>query len=104
MRWSFRLAKQPPMDEALFCRAAPLLEAEVDDEIVALDRAQGEVFGFNAVASDIWRLLERPRTIAELCGELIERYEVPAERCAEDVEGLLGELIEMKLIKRIPKG
>ena len=88
------------MQDEVYSRAAPLLEAEVDQEIVALDREQGEVFGFNLVASDVWRLLEQPRTIADLCAELEQRYAVSPGECASDVYELLGQLMEMKLVKR----
>jgi len=43
------------MADELYQRAAPLLEAEIDREIIALDRERGEVFGFNSVASDVSR-------------------------------------------------
>ena len=89
------------MQDQLYSRAAPLLEAEVDQEIVALDREQGQVFGFNLVASDVWRLLKQPRTIGELCAELEQRYSVSSEECAADVADLLDQLLEMKLVKRV---
>lgn len=77
------------------------MEAEIDDEIVALDRAQGDVFGFNGVASDVWRLLAQPRSIGELCGELETLYAVGNQQCAEEVAALLDQLIEMRLVKRL---
>ena len=95
------LAIQTSMQDQLYSRAAPLLEAEVDQEIVALDREQGQVFGFNLVASDVWRLLEQPRTIGELCAKLEQRYTVSSEECAADVADLLDRLLEMKLVKRV---
>ena len=98
--WTADLAIHPAMQDQIYARAAPLLEAEVDEEIVALDREQGEVFGFNLVASDVWRLLEQPRTVGELCAELERRYDVSSEQCAADVVELLDQMIEMKLIKR----
>lgn len=88
------------MQEELYSRAAPLLEAEVDQEIVALDREKGEVFGFNLVASDVWRLLEQPHTIGELCAELEQLYVVAPQECASDVAELLAQMMEMKLVKR----
>ena len=91
------------MPEPLYARAAPLLEAEVEEEIVALDREQGEVFGFNRVASDVWRLLEQPRTFADLCSELQNLYDVAPDRCAEDTRDLLDELTQLKLVRRIPE-
>ena len=91
------------MPEALYARAAPLLEAEVDEEIVALDRKRGEVFGFNHVASDVWRLLEEPQTFDQLCRALQDRYDVAPDRCAEDTRELLEELTQLRLVRRIPE-
>ena len=92
------------MAETVYSRAAALFEAEVDEEIVALDRDQGEVFGFNGVASDVWRLLEQPCTLGDLCRELEDRYEVTPDQCAKDVGALLHQLVEMKLVKRMQAG
>ena len=100
LRGAADLGHSAAMQDQIYSRAAPLLEAEVDEEIVALDREQGEVFGFNLVASDVWRMLEQPRTLGELCAELEQRYTVSHEECASDVAELLDQLVEMKLVKR----
>ena len=89
------------MTEIVYARAVSLMEAEIEDEIVGLDRSQGEVFGFNSVASDVWRLLETPRTASQICAEMAERYEVSADECSGDVRDLLDELIKLNLVKRI---
>ena len=90
------------MADELYQRAAPLLEAEIDREIIALDRERGEVFGFNSVASDVWRLLDEPKTAGDLSRALREIYDVPPERCAEELDELLKKLVEMQLVARIP--
>ena len=41
-------------------RAVDLMEAELGDDIVALDVARGTCFGFNSVASSVWRALAEP--------------------------------------------
>lgn len=89
------------MTEVLYARAAALLEAEIDEEIVGLDRDQGEVFGFNKVASDVWRLLEQPKGAADLSAALQIQYDVPPEQCDRELGALLEELVEMKLVERI---
>ena len=90
------------VSEVLYARATSLLEAEVDEEIDGLYRVQGEVFGFNKVASDVWRLLEEPRSAADLSSALQEKYDVPADQCRMELLALLNELIEIKLVKRMP--
>ena len=90
------------MSDAIYARAASLDEAEIDEEIVGLDRAQGEVFGFNRVASDVWRLLEEPLSADQLNSALREKYDVPPDQCRAEIDALLEELVEMKLVTRIP--
>ena len=94
----------PNVSEVLYARAASLHEAEVDEEIVGLDRDQGEVFGFNKVASDVWRLLEKPQSAAALSAALQRNYEVAPAQCDEDLNVLLDQLIELKIVKRIITG
>ncbi|WP_162888107.1 PqqD family protein [Sphingomonas mesophila] len=89
------------MSDTKYTRAAPLLEAEIDDEIVGLDREQGKVFGFNGVASEVWRLLAQPQSLAQLCARLQETYSVDAAQCEEDVTGLIEQLSDMGLVRRV---
>jgi hypothetical protein len=88
-------------DDTLFARATSLLEAEVDDELVALDVKLGKCFGFNPVATSTWKLLAQTRSFAELRRELMEEYEVNAERCTEELAALLHELVETGLAKQV---
>jgi hypothetical protein len=87
-------------EDIMFARATSLLEAEVDDELVALDVKLGKCFGFNPVATSIWKLLAQPRSFAELRRELLEEYEVDTEQCTEELAALLHELVELGLAKR----
>jgi hypothetical protein len=82
----------------MYRRAAELLEADINDELVALEPTQGFCFGFNSVAKDVWRKLEQPRTFDELRGELLAEYEVTDEQCTLELRMLLDDLIAKGLI------
>ena len=88
-------------DNIRFERATRLLEAEVAGELVALDQERGTCFGFNAVATEVWRLLETTRSVIDLRKALVARYEVSDEECAADIWELLGELEAAGLIRRV---
>lgn len=88
------------MDEPCYERSAQLLEAELGHELLALDPHQGLCFGFNEVAAEVWRLLERPRTASDLRAELLERFEVGGDQCGEELSDLLAELEAKGLIRR----
>ena len=80
-------------------RAKQLMEAELGDEIVALEPDAGLCFGFNPVAASVWRLLDQPRTVDQLQAALLDEYDVEPERCAADLQLLLADLTERKLIR-----
>lgn len=75
-----------------------LLEADVNDELVALDPHKGTCYGFNGVATAVWRKLEIPKTFDQLRAELLADYDVPEQQCTEDLQGLLTDLERRGLI------
>jgi hypothetical protein len=76
------------------------MEAELGDELVALDPNGGECFGFNAVAASVWRLLEEPKTFDQLRGALLQEYEVDDEQCVRELRELLDNLAVKGLVAR----
>ena len=86
------------MSEPTYQRAIDLLEAELGDELVALSVDDGNCFGFNSVAASVWRALEAPRSFAELQQRLLTEYDVSPEQCASELQELLDDLIEKKLV------
>lgn len=87
-------------DSTLYSRAATLLEADLGDELVALEPEQGNCFGFNEVATVIWRLLEQPRSFDQLKAHLLTQYDVGETECESDLRHLLDELVENGLLAR----
>jgi hypothetical protein len=84
--------------EKRYRRAVELMEAALDDELVALDAARGECFGFNAPAAAVWADLAKPRTFAQLRDTLMMRFEVDAATCERDLAELLTDLEERGLV------
>lgn len=89
------------MDDPIYRRSVELLEADINDELVALEPSQGSCFGFNAVAKDVWRKLDEPRSFAALRDYLLGEYEVAADQCSSELRGLLDEMEQAKLIERV---
>lgn len=69
-----------------------LLTTEVDGELIGMSVEQGTCYGLNGVGTRIWSLLSEPRSVDELCRQLIEEYEVEGDRCESEVIELLEEL------------
>lgn len=87
------------MRECIYRRTAELMEAEVGDELVALDAEAGVCFGFNEVATTVWRALRQPRSFDELREALLEQYDVGDQQCALELGELLEDMAARKLIE-----
>jgi DNA-directed RNA polymerase delta subunit len=88
---------------ATYRRAIELLEADLNDELVALEPNKGACFGFNPVAKDIWRKLERPRSFDDLRREILAEYDVSSEQCTRELRQLLDDMVVKGLIEPMGK-
>ncbi len=82
--------------------ASDLPAAPVGPELVMFSVERGKYYGLNEVGAAIWRRMERPITVARLCMELQEAFDVPAEQCWADVSGYLEKLLDKGLIRILP--
>lgn len=73
-------------------RNGGFMEAEVDQEVVALSIEKGICYGLNPVGARIWRLLANPIRVADICTALVGEYQVDPEICEREVLDLLKQL------------
>jgi hypothetical protein len=74
------------------------MEADLGDELVALELTAGECFGFNSVATAVWRQLRQPRSFEQLLAMLLDEYEVSPEQCERELSLLLDDLAARGLV------
>ena len=82
-------------------RCQEMLEADVNGEIVALNVERGQCYGLNSVATEIWRMLEEPKSVDEICATLTTDYDVDAATCRSEVLALLSQLEQEGLVKQL---
>jgi hypothetical protein len=76
------------------------LEADIGNELVALEPAAGNCFGFNEVATVVWRSLAEPKSFDELRNALVADYDVSSEQCSTELKALLDEMKAQGLVKQ----
>lgn len=84
----------------MYERATELLEADLGDELVALDPVEGNCFGFNGVATVVWKHLDQPRSFEELRRLLLVEYRVDEEQCGIELQQLIDDLIDKGLVRK----
>jgi hypothetical protein len=94
-----RYNREQAMDaQTIITRTSALLESGMEDELFALDVDGGNCYGFNATATEIWRLLETPMTLDALCNALRQTHDIDHATCLTDTSALVEKLAEDNLV------
>lgn len=75
------------------------VSSDLAGESVILNLKTGMYFGLNEVGASIWNLVQQPRSVKDICDEILDQYEVESDQCEQDVLRLLNELVESELIE-----
>jgi hypothetical protein len=87
-----------------FVRQGPgLIEAQIDNEIVALNVDTGTCYGLNKVGARIWNLIRQPTRVRDIRDQLLTEFKVEPDICTQEVLELLEELSSEGLIIKSDK-
>jgi hypothetical protein len=68
------------------------VSAEILSESVILHLTSGEYYGLNAVGNSIWKLIQQPQSVSDICSAILEEYRVERSQCEHDVLLILQDL------------
>ena len=77
--------------------------SEVDDEVVLLELTSGSYFGLNESGAKMLLALMEGYSIEQSCSDLAIHYQVDTRQIRGDMEELLEQLIERRLLVREPQ-
>lgn len=86
-------------DQSVITAKKGLLSSDLQGEMIILDTNSGCYFGLNAVASNIWKLIETPMSVQDIQDALVTQYQVEPDQCKRDTLILLQELQSEGLIE-----
>jgi hypothetical protein len=78
-----------------------VLSTDLQNEGVLLNLETGEYFGLDAVALDMWKALGESGSVEAARASLLEHYDVTEEALARDLDDLVAQLVERKLIQLV---
>lgn len=94
------MAETTPIDlETVVRCVSEIVTAPIEDELVMLNLEQGMYYGLDDIATYIWNHLQEPRKVADLCGHLMEEFDVDRETCQRETLELLNSLYGQHLLK-----
>jgi Coenzyme PQQ synthesis protein D (PqqD) len=70
----------------------------MDGEAILINLSNGIYYSMDKVGAVVWELVERNFSPEEMVASIVSRYEVETEKAQADVERLLKELVDEKLI------
>jgi hypothetical protein len=86
-----------------FIRVSPgTLHRELQGEGVLLQLDSGEYFGLDPVGQRIWALINEHGDLDAVLAQLLEEFDVDADTMTRDLDTLVSELIEHRLVEAAP--
>jgi hypothetical protein len=72
---------------------------EVDGSVIALEPSTGQYLSLNRVAARFWTLIQEDGRVSGAVSALLEEYDVERERLQEDLESLIDQLLDLRLVE-----
>lgn len=75
-----------------------IVSAEIDDEFVMMSIESGKYYLANKTGSRLWALLDKPRTVAELCAILTSEFKITPAVCQKEVLDFITQLLSRNVV------
>ena len=82
-------------------RSTQQVACNLNDEVALLHLDSALYFGLQGVGAQIWSGLEEPRSVADICSDVVKHFDVTPEDCRDDVIKFLVSLQEAGLIEPV---
>lgn len=91
---------RPTLSEHTVVRQNPEpVAVDVDRTVVMMSIQREMYYSLDGVGGRIWELLREPRSIGDLCRQLLSEFDVDPAVCRTDVEEFLAHLLEEGLVE-----
>lgn len=86
-------------DEAVLSKADHVLETVVDSATILLSTKTGKYVTFNESGGAIWSLINGEQSLAEIVTQLVERFDVEADRCKREAHTIVANMLDESLVE-----
>ncbi len=82
-------------------KSSQQVACNLDEEVALLHLDSALYFGLQGVGAQIWNGLEEPRSVADICNDIVRDFDVAPAECRDDVIKFLASLQEAGLIEAV---
>ena len=75
------------------------LTSDMDGETVMMDIDSGKYYALTEVGTSIWEKIDDPISMADICNQLGQEYEVSDEQCKQETFKFVEMIHRFKIIK-----
>ena len=86
-------------DKSVISVTKEAVHCDLEEEVVILGLKDGVYYGLNPVGTFIWKLIQKPVSFKEIKEAVLAEYDVEEETCENDLQELLGDLLDKGLIE-----
>ena len=87
--------------QSTISKGSELLASEMDGEVVMMSIENGKYYGMNKLGSEIWKMIDAPVQVADICQTLGKTFSVEQSTCETEVLDFVNHLAKEKLIKTV---
>lgn len=84
--------------QSIIVQSKNFVQSEVDGEFTMMNVETGRYYGLRSIGARIWRLIEEPIPVVQVCERLRAEYDVEAAQCEKDVLEFTSSMVEAGLI------
>lgn len=85
-------------DDTIVRSSSDAVGCALGDGLAILDTRRNKYFSLNPVGAFIWKLLDRPIAVRDLCDRVVSEFDVDHDRCRADVQSLVRQLQSNDLV------
>jgi hypothetical protein len=98
--WGIGVVKSVNLSEqSVVVVARDQVSCDLGGEAAILNIKNGVYYGLDPVGAHVWNLLQKPQRVAEIRSAVLQAYDVEPDRCRQDVDTLLENLLAEGLIE-----
>jgi hypothetical protein len=80
-------------------KSANQVSCVLDEEVAVLNVDRALYFGLQGVGAHIWDRLETPRSLSQICDDVVAHFDVSPELCRNDVSSFIHAMWTAGLIE-----